>query len=114
MKRFLSMKRLSIMFVSLFTVSTGAMLIHQHFWLSPAERCESSGRWYFAAERTCVTPIYIPEITKREPGQSRVEASAARNREVVQLEAEAARQKAALAAEVRRQRDAAVSARPEG
>jgi hypothetical protein len=112
MKRFLSMKRLSIMFVSLFGLSTAGMLIHQHFWIDPAERCEKSGRWYYAADRSCVTPIYIPEITGRAPGQSRAEASAARNREVVELEAEAARQKAALAAEVRRQREAALAARP--
>lgn len=114
MKRFLSMKRLTIMFASLFAVSTAAMLIHQHFWLDPAERCEKSGRWYYAADRSCITPLYIPDITGREPGQSRADASAARNREVVELEAEAARQKAALAAEVRRQREAAVEARPAG
>lgn len=110
MHRLLTMRRLSIMFVSLFAVATAGMLSYQHFRLDPERKCAKNGQWYFAEERRCVTPVYIPEITGRTPGVSREQASRERNAEVYRLEEDVRREKARLAHEAAEQRRALVAA----
>lgn len=110
MHRLLTMRRLSIMFLSLFAVATAGMLTYQHFRIDPERKCAKNGQWYFAEEGRCVTPIYIPEITKRAPGVSREEASRQRNAEVYRLEEEVRREKARLAYEAAEQRRALAEA----
>jgi hypothetical protein len=104
MTRFLSMKRLSILFLSLFAVLVTGTLIFQSYWVDPGERCERVGKWYDIETRTCATPIFIPDITGRAVGVSRAEASAAQNRELVELERQAAIQRRAIDAQVDAQR----------
>ena len=104
MTRFLSMKRLSILFLSLFAVLVTGTLVFQSYWVDPGERCERDGKWYDIQTRTCATPIYIPDITKRAPGVTRAEASAAQNRELVELERQAAEQRRAIDRQVDEQR----------
>ena len=89
MNAYLSMKRLSILFVAIFAVLVGAAFVFQRFWADPGERCEAEGAWYDIASRTCARPIYIPDITGRPAGVTRAEASAAKNRELVELERQA-------------------------
>ena len=98
MHRYLSMKRLTIMFVGLFAVAVGAMLVFQSYWLDPGERCEKNGQWYDLESRICATPIYIPDITGRPEGVSRAEASNAKNAELLDLEAQVAAERVANAA----------------
>ena len=112
MQRLLTMRRLSILFLSLFAVLTAGTLVFQHFWLDPGERCEKRGQWYDVNTRICAQPIYIPDITGRAAGVSRAEASDAKNRELVELEAEVRRQKAKLAADAAAQRQAVEAATP--
>ena len=112
MNRFLSMKRLGILFVSLFAVITTGTLTFQHFWMEPEIKCANQGQWYFAEEKRCVTPIYIPRITGRAPGVSRIEASEANIREVVKAEGDAARRDAANAADAASQRQTLNQTRP--
>ena len=104
MNRFLSMKRLSILFLGLFAVLVTGTLVFQSYWLDPGERCEKGGKWYDVGSRTCATPIYIPDITGRPAGVTRAQASAAKNEELLKLEAEVARRQIAVNAEVERGR----------
>ena len=64
------------------------------------------GRWWWAEKRQCVTPIAIADITGRRPGQTRAEASADNNRELVAIEDRLAAEKRARAeaTEAERQR----------
>jgi hypothetical protein len=113
MHRLLTFKRLSVIFLSAFAVSTGLILAYQHFVRAPGERCEEQGKWWDGEGRVCAQPIAIAEITGRPNGVSREEASRQKNRELVAIErqlaaadkareADAARQRAALEAEQER------------
>ena len=101
MIRFLTMKRLTMLFLGLFAVMVAGTLLAQRFLLDPPQKCEKDGRWWYAEENRCITPMYLPDITKRAPGVSRAQASAEQNRELVEierkLEADAAARQAATA-----------------
>lgn len=112
MNRYLSMKRLGVLFVGLFVVLSTGTLVFQHFWMAGERKCAAEGQWYFAEEKRCVTPIYIPRITGRAPGVSRAEASEANIREVVKAEDEASRREAAAAADTAAQRRTFEKTRP--
>lgn len=106
MHRLLSFKRLSILFLGLFAVLVTATLVFQRFWVEPGDRCENRGGWYDLEGRVCARPIYIPDITGRAEGVTRAEASAAKNRELVDLEAQASARKRAVRQQVEEQRAA--------
>lgn len=86
MKRFLTLRRLGVLFFSLFAVMAGGVFAFQHFWKAPGERCEAQGKWYDMESRICAQPISIAEITGRPIGVSRAEASAEKNRELIAIE----------------------------
>ncbi|MFN5481910.1 MAG: hypothetical protein ACK49G_07165, partial [Brevundimonas sp.] len=65
MSRYLSLKRLGILFLGLFALSVTATLVFQSYWVEPGERCEAGGGWWDLESRTCARPIYIPDITGR-------------------------------------------------
>ncbi|WP_396594666.1 hypothetical protein [Brevundimonas sp. R86498] len=104
MNRFLTMRRLSILFLSLFAVLVSGVLAYQRFYVAPAEKCEQTGRWWYAEGRECVQPIYLPDITGRPAGVSRAEASDAQNRELLVIEERLAAERAARAAATARDR----------
>ncbi|MBN9480920.1 MAG: hypothetical protein J0I52_11830 [Bordetella sp.] len=106
MKRFLTIRRLSIIFFTLFAVTLAGVFVLQRFWVDPGERCSAKGYWYDLETRICAQPIYVPDITKRPEGMSRAEASAEANRDLVKLEEQIAADKRARAAatEAERQR----------
>lgn len=106
MKRFLTGRRLAILFVALFALSLGGVFAYTHFVTGPADKCAEKGQWWYPEEKRCLTPIYLPDITGRAPGVSRAEASAEQNRELVRLEHQIAAEKAARQAETDRQRAA--------
>ena len=110
--RYLSMKRLSILLVALFVIGVGGAMIFDRYWLAPGDACEAKGNWYDIESRTCATPVYVPDITGRPAGQSRADASNAKNRELLKLEAEVKRQEAVIAADAARQRENLEKARP--
>ena len=103
MNPYLSFRRLGAMFVGVFLILVGAVFVYDRFWTEPGERCEDAGQWYDISTRTCATPLYIPDITGRAPGESRAEASARGAQEIIELENRAAAQDAAI----REQADAA-------
>jgi hypothetical protein len=92
MSRYLSFKRLAVLFAGLFALSVTATLVFQSYWVEPGERCEAEGGWWDLEGRTCARPIYIPDITGRPAGVSRAEASDAGNRELLSLERQAREQ----------------------
>ncbi len=104
MNRFLTMRRLSILFFGIFAVLVAGTLVFQRFYVAPAEKCEGQGRWWWAEERTCLTPIYLPDITGRPAGVSRAEASNEQNRELLAIEDRLKAEKAARAAATARDR----------
>lgn len=105
MHRFLSMKRLTILFFSVFAVLVTGTVVFQSYWLDPGERCEKDGKWYDVESRTCALPIYIPDITGRPAGVTRAEASNAKNRELLGLEREVANERQAVNAQIEQQRE---------
>lgn len=86
MKRFLTIRRLSIMFFGAFAVLVVGIFVFQRYWMDPGDRCTAKGYWYDLETRICAQPIYIPDITGRPAGVSRAEASAQANEELVKLE----------------------------
>jgi len=82
MNRFLSMRRLSILFFGVFAVLVGGAVAFQTFYVAPADACTNSGRWWYEEGRECVQPIYLPDITGRPAGVTRAEASDAGQRSI--------------------------------
>lgn len=99
MHRFLTMRRLGLLFGGLFVLALAGVLVLQRVWVDPGTRCEAKGHWYDIETRTCAVPIYIPDITGRPAGVTRAEASAEKNAELVVLEREVAVEKAARQAQ---------------
>ena len=104
MHRLLTMKRLSVLFLATFAVLVGVAFAWQALVVAPGDRCVDDGGWWDPDRGICATPISIAEVTGRPIGQSRAEASDAKNRELIQLEERLAAAKAARDAEVERQR----------
>ena len=102
MIRFLTMRRLSILFVALFVVALVGLFGFQHLYVDPEKKGEANGQWWY--EGSCVTPLYLPDITGRPEGVSRAEASAESNRDLVALEDQLKAEKAARQAQTNRDR----------
>ncbi|HEY0101941.1 MAG TPA: hypothetical protein VGB60_00550 [Brevundimonas sp.] len=110
MHRLLTMKRLSVLFLSTFAVLMAGMFAYDAIVVAPGDRCEAGGKWWDPEGRVCAQPVSIAEITGRPLPGTRAEASEQKNRELLAIEdslaaqqkardAEAARQRAALAAQ---------------
>ena len=106
MHRLLTMKRLSVLFLCTFAVAVGLTFAWQGLVKAPEERCEAGGKWWDPQDRICAQPISIAEITDRPIGQSRAEASDAKNRELIAIEDQLQARKAARDADAARQRAA--------
>lgn len=106
MHRLLTMKRLSVLFLSIFAVLLAGMFAYENLVVAPGDRCEEGGRWWDAETRICAQPISIAEITGRPNPGERAAASDAKNRELVAIEDSLARQQAARDADRERQRAA--------
>jgi len=104
MHRLLTMKRLSILFLSLFAVLLAGMFAYESLVVAPGDRCEEGGQWWDPESRVCAQPISIAEITGRPNPGERAAASAAKNRELVAIEDSLAAQQAARDADADRQR----------
>ena len=57
MHRLLTMKRLSVLFLSTFAVLVGATFAWQALVKAPGERCEARGMWWDPSARMCAQPI---------------------------------------------------------
>lgn len=106
MHRLLTMKRLSILFLSTFAVLMVGMFAYDKLVVAPGDRCEARGRWWDSQTRVCAQPISIAEITGRPNPGERAAASADKNRELVAIEASLAAQRRARDADADRQRAA--------
>jgi hypothetical protein len=106
MHRLLSMKRLSILFLSIFAVLLAGMFAYERLVVAPGDRCEAGGKWWDPETRVCAQPISIAEITGRPNPGERAAASAEKNRELVAIEDSLAAQKRARDADADRQRAA--------
>lgn len=104
MTRFLTTKRLGILFAGLFALTLVGVFGYQRLFLDPQEKCEAGGRWWYAEQNRCVVPMYLPDITGRPAGVSRAEASNEQNRELVEIEHRLAAEKAARQAQTDRDR----------
>jgi hypothetical protein len=104
MNRFLTMRRLSILFFGIFAVLVTGAFAFQRFYVAPAEACEKTGRWWYAEGRECVQPIYLPDITGRPAGVTRADASNEQNRELLAIEKRLAEERTARAAATERDR----------
>ena len=106
MHRLLTMKRLSILFLSIFAVLLAGMFAYENLVIAPGDRCEAGGKWWDPQGRECAQPISIAEITGRPNPGERAAASAAKNRELVAIEGRLATERRARDADAERQRAA--------
>ena len=106
MHRLLTMKRLSVLFLSIFAVLLAGMFAYERLVLAPGDRCEANGQWWDPQTRICAQPLSIAEITGRPNPGERAAASAAKNRELVAIEDSLAAQRRARDADADRQRAA--------
>jgi len=60
-----TIKRLMLIFVGAFALSTVAVIVYQVGWVIPGQRCESNGDWWDWRGRTCAHPVLISDITGR-------------------------------------------------
>jgi hypothetical protein len=104
MHRLLTMKRLSVLFLSIFAVLMAGMIAYEKLVVAPGDRCEAGGKWWDAERGVCAQPISIAEITGRPNPGERAAASAEKNRELVAIEASLAAQRKARDADAERQR----------
>jgi hypothetical protein len=104
MHRLLTMKRLSVLFLSIFAVLLAGMFAYENLVVAPGDRCENGGKWWDPETRICAQPISIAEITGRPNPGERAAASAAKNRELVAIEDSLALQQAARDVDRERQR----------
>lgn len=106
MHRLLTMKRLSILFLSTFAVLMAGMFAYEKLVVAPGDRCEAGGKWWDPQTKVCAQPISIAEITGRPNPGERAAASAEKNRELVAIEGSLAAQRRARDADADRQRAA--------
>lgn len=106
MHRLLTMKRLSVLFLSIFAVMLAGLFAYENLVVAPGDRCEAGGKWWDAESRVCAQPISIAEITGRPNPGDRAAASDAKNRELVAIEDRLAAQQRARDADRERQRAA--------
>ena len=106
MHRLLSMKRLSILFLSIFAVLLAGMFAYERLVVAPGDRCEAGGKWWDPETRVCAQPISIAEIPGRPNPGERAAASAEKIRELVAIEDSLAARKRARDADADRQRAA--------
>jgi hypothetical protein len=106
MHRLLTMKRLSVLFLSIFAVLLAGMFAYENMVVAPGDRCEADGQWWDPEGRVCAQPISIAEITGRPNPGERAAASADKNRELVAIEASLASQRRTRDADADRQRAA--------
>ena len=104
MHRLLTMKRLSVLFLSMFAVLAGGAFAYEAIVKAPGERCEDGGRWWDADARVCAQPISIAELTGRPNPGERAAASNAGNRDLIRIEDELLAAKRARDADADRQR----------
>ncbi len=104
MHRLLTMKRLSVLFLSIFAVLMTGMFAYERLVVAPGDRCEEGGRWWDPETKICAQPISIAEITGRPNPGERAAVSAEKNRELIGIEASLAAQRAARDADAERQR----------
>ena len=104
MTRFLTTRRLGILFASLFALALVGVFGYQRLFLDPEQKCEASGRWWYEEGGECVTPMYLPEQTGRPAGVTRAEWSEQKARELVEIEHRLAAEKAARQAQTDRDR----------
>ena len=109
MHRLLTMKRLSILFLSIFAVLLAGMFAYENLVVAPGDRCEAGGKWWDPEGRECAQPISIAEITGRPNPGERAAASAEKNRELVAIERRLAVERTARAAAIERDRQALVA-----
>lgn len=113
MHRLLTMKRLSVLFLSTFAVLVGATLAWQALVKAPGDRCVADGGWWDPDKGVCAQPMSIAEIegvTGRKIGETRAQASDRKNRELVRIEDELEAQQKARDADAERQRVALAAA----
>ena len=106
MHRLLTMKRLSVLFLSIFAVLLAGMIAYENLVIAPGDRCEEGGKWWDPRGRVCAQPVSIAEITGRPNPGERAAASAEKNRELVAIEDSLAAQQKARDADADRQRAA--------
>ncbi len=106
MNRLMTMKRLSILFLSIFAVLMAGMFAYERLVVAPGDRCEAGGKWWDPESKVCAQPISIAEITGRPNPGERAAASAEKNRELVAIEDSLAAQQRARDADADRQRAA--------
>lgn len=70
-----SIPRLKWIFFGLFAFGCAAVWVYHLMWVWPGDRCEQAGGWWDNDTRVCGQPIYIPDITGRQEGETREEAS---------------------------------------
>lgn len=60
-----TIKRLMLIFLSAFALSTVGVIVYQVGWVIPGRRCEAKGDWWDWRGRTCAHPVLISDITGR-------------------------------------------------
>ncbi|MFT3996155.1 MAG: hypothetical protein QM667_02020 [Asticcacaulis sp.] len=62
--------RAKLIALGVFIIATAGILIYGGLYEMPRRKCEANGGWWSNKYRSCETPIYLPMLTKRKPGES--------------------------------------------
>jgi len=83
--------RLRTIFLALFAVLVGAVLVYHWVWEKPEERCVERKAWWDPDTRICARPVFLADITGRPQGHKRTpeQVAAARAKLKASREAQA-------------------------
>jgi hypothetical protein len=63
--------RLKLIALGVFAAISVGLVAYQFLYVIPAEKCAKEGGWWLAEKRGCYSPIYLPAVTGRKPGEAR-------------------------------------------
>jgi hypothetical protein len=63
--------RLKLIALGVFAVASAGMIAYEFLYAIPAAKCEKDGGWWLMEKRGCYSPIYLPAVTGRKPGEAR-------------------------------------------
>ncbi|UDF03854.1 hypothetical protein [Asticcacaulis sp. AND118] len=61
--------RVKLIALGVFILASAGILVYGGLYEMPRRKCEANGGWWSNKYRSCETPIYLPLLTKRKPGE---------------------------------------------
>ncbi len=61
--------KLKYLFIGLMTIAIVGFTAYSFLYDIPRKKCDAAGGWFEPKSRVCATPVYLPTLTHRKPGE---------------------------------------------